>query len=87
MCTVEKIAACEISFVPLGTDSYPGHINRVLEIIEENGLESEIGHFSTVVRGERSKVLALITNIYQNMDGVCDFRLDVKLSNVCGCLR
>ena len=85
MCAVEKIAACQISFIPIGTDAYLGHIDRVLDIVREKGLESDVGYFSTVVRGERSKVLSLITDIYKAMDSIRDFTMDVKLSNVCGC--
>ncbi|MFC1919859.1 YkoF family thiamine/hydroxymethylpyrimidine-binding protein [Chloroflexota bacterium] len=80
-----KIASCEISFVPVGTEEYLSKINQVLKIIKGSSLENTVGYLSTVVRGEKDRVLALITDIYQTMDGVCDFTMDIKLSNLCGC--
>lgn len=85
MCTVEKIASCQISFLPIGSSNYLGEINQVLELIQNSGLEISIGTMSTVVRGDKSKVLKLITDIYQTMEDVCSFTMDVKLSNLCGC--
>lgn len=85
MCTVEKIASCQISFLPIGSSNYLGEINQVLALIQNSGLEINIGTMSTVVRGDKSKVLKLITDIYQTMEDVCSFTMDVKLSNLCGC--
>ena len=77
MCTVEKIASCQISFLPIGSSNYLGEINQVLELIQNSGLEISIGTMSTVVRGDKSKVLKLITDIYQTMEDVCSFTMDV----------
>jgi len=85
MCAMEKIVSVQISFVPIGSIDYLEEIRRVLDIIGNSGLEHNVGIMSTVVRGEKSKVFKLIENIYENMDHVCSFILDVKISNICGC--
>ena len=85
MRTMEKAAACEIAFIPIGINDYREKIRQVLKIIEDSGLEYQVGHLSTVVRGDRSRVLAFISNLYLAMDDICDFSMDVKLSNLCGC--
>lgn len=40
---------------------------------------------SIVIRGDRSRVLKLIADIYEAMEDVCSFTMDIKLSNLCGC--
>lgn len=85
MRTVEKIASCEITFIPISTEEYLDKINQVLKIIEGSSHENTVGPLSTVVRGEKDRVLALITDIYKTMDDVCDFTMVIKLSNLCGC--
>ena len=82
---MEKIAACQISFIPIGDRDYLENIRKVLKILEESGLEIKIGALSTEVRGEKNKVLNLIATLYQHMDDICKFTMDVKISNLCGC--
>lgn len=87
MCALEKIASCQISFIPVDSSDYLGEIQKVLEIIKGSGLEHSIGILSTVVRGEKSKVFSLIADIYETMDKECGFTMDIKISNICGCGR
>ncbi len=82
---VGKIAACELSFIPIGDLDYREKIRTVIRMIEATGLSVEIGPMSTVVRGDFETILALIKDLYQAMDGECDFSMDIKLSNLCGC--
>lgn len=81
----EKIASCQISFIPIGSSNYLEEIRQVIDIIKSSGLENDTGILSTVVRGEKSKVLQLVTDIYVKMDDVCNFTMDVTISNLCGC--
>ncbi|MGI6711814.1 MAG: YkoF family thiamine/hydroxymethylpyrimidine-binding protein [Bacillota bacterium] len=85
MCAMEKIASCQISFLPIGSIDYFEEIGQVLGIIRDSGLEHDIGILSTVVRGEKSLVFQLIKDIYENMDNHCRFTMDIKISNLCGC--
>lgn len=72
MCTVGEIAACQITFIPVGSGDY---------------LENTIGILSTVVRGEKNEILKLITDLYNSMDSICSFVMDIKISNLCGCKK
>ncbi|HBV68766.1 MAG TPA: hypothetical protein DEF04_11750 [Clostridiales bacterium] len=85
MCSMEKIASCQLAFTPIVSDDYIADVNRVLEIIINSGLENEVGVLTTFVRGEKSKVLKLIADIYEEMDGITNFSMDIKISNICGC--
>lgn len=85
MCPLEKVASCQITFTPIISDNYMDDVKRVLDIINSSGLENSVGVLSTFVRGEKSKVLKLITDIYETMDSITKFSMDIKISNICGC--
>jgi len=85
MCAVEKIASCQISFTPIGSSDYLSEIRQVLKIIKASGLEHDVGAISTVVIGGKDRVFQLVRDIYEAMDDVCNFTIDVKISNLCGC--
>lgn len=85
MCPMEKIASCQIAFTPIVSENYMDDIKKVLDIINNSGLENEVGVLSTFVRGEKSKVLELISEIYETMDIITKFTMDIKISNICGC--
>lgn len=85
MRSLGKIASCQITFTPIVSDNYINDVNKVLEIINNSELEYEVGVLSTFVRGEKSKVLKLISYIYETMDNGTKFSMDIKISNICGC--
>ncbi|AHM57850.1 hypothetical protein EAL2_808p03460 (plasmid) [Peptoclostridium acidaminophilum DSM 3953] len=85
MCSVEKITSCQISFTPIGSVEYLSEIRQVLDIIKDSGLEYDVGTISTVVIGGKDRVFKLISDIYEAMDDICNFTIDVKISNLCGC--
>ncbi len=85
MCPLEKVASCQITFTPIVSDNYMDDVKKILDIIKSSGLENSVGVLSTFVRGEKSKVLKLITDIYENMDNITKFSMDIKISNICGC--
>jgi uncharacterized protein YqgV (UPF0045/DUF77 family) len=82
---MEKIASCQITFTPIVSDNYMDDVKQVLDIINSSGLENSVGVLSTFVRGQKSKVLKLITDIYEAMDSITKFSMDIKISNICGC--
>lgn len=85
MCSMEKVASCEIAFIPIESKNYVSDVNKVLDIIRSYQLEEDIGILSTTLRGDKDKILNLIQEIYNTMDGSCSFTMDIKLSNICGC--
>ncbi len=87
MCPMEKIVSCQISFIPVNSDDYIEDINKVLSIIKDYQLEYYIGMLSTTIRGNKNMVFDLIKQIYETMDSICSFTMDIKLSNVCGCTQ
>lgn len=87
MCPMGKIAACEISFIPIKRDNYIKDIDQVLSIIKDCHLEYHIGILSTTIRGNKNKIFDLIEQIYETMDEICSFTMNIKLSNICGCTQ
>ena len=82
MCTMGKVASCEISFIPIESEDYIADVNRVLAIIESYNLEHTVGPLSTSIIGEESKIFHLIRNIYDSMSEACRFKMDIKISNI-----
>jgi uncharacterized protein YqgV (UPF0045/DUF77 family) len=87
MCSLDKIASCQITFTPIVSDNYIEDVNKVLDIIKSYGLEYNIDILSTTIRGEKDKILNLILNIYNTMDNECKFTMDIKISNICRCTK
>jgi uncharacterized protein YqgV (UPF0045/DUF77 family) len=85
MCPVEEIISCQISFIPIQSESYIADINIVLDKIIDSGLEYHIGEMSTIIKGSKTNVLSLISNIYDLMAPKCSFVIDIRISNTCGC--
>jgi len=85
MCPMDKMMAAQLSFLPLDSHDYNADVKTVLHLIESSGLQYTVGMFSTEVRGNRNRVMALVGDIYDTMEDRCSFVLDIKLSNTCGC--
>ncbi|MBW4827540.1 MAG: thiamine-binding protein [Clostridiaceae bacterium] len=85
MCTMGKIASCEIAFIPIVSDDYVLQVDKVLNIIKSYDIEYNVGILSTTIRGDIGKIHDLIFEVYNNMDKECKFTMDIKLSNICGC--
>ncbi len=82
---VEEMITCQVSFLPIESQNYKEDVIRVLSMIEKSGLDFQTGEMSTTIRGERDRVWALAKEIFEEMDPVCRFVLDLKVSNSCGC--
>jgi uncharacterized protein YqgV (UPF0045/DUF77 family) len=85
MCPLEKIISCQLSFIPIQSKNYLLDVEMVLDRIKDSGLEYNVGEMSTVIKGNKAKVLNLISDIYDMMSLQCSFVIDMRLSNVCGC--
>ncbi len=81
----EHWLSCQLTFCPLGSETFLDEIEEALEIIRQSGLEYEIGSMSTIVKGPGSQVLALLERIAVTMDQRgCRFSMSATLSNLCG---
>ncbi|MDF2520516.1 MAG: hypothetical protein K0R84_1144 [Clostridia bacterium] len=87
MCSVEEIASCQLSFIPIQSESYLEDIDTVLHVITASGLEYNVGEMSTIIKGNKARILNLIDDIYERMSVKCSFVIDIRLSNTCGCAR
>ncbi len=85
MCPVEKVMACQISFIPIASDMYTKEVKKVINLIERSNLQLHVEDFSTTVKGDGQKIWDLIRKIYEEMDPLCKFILEIKISNACGC--
>ncbi len=84
MCAVEKMIACQVSFIPVGNQDYNADITKVLKIIRKSGLQYQIGVMSTVVQSSEENIFRLLRNMFLTMDPICSFVMDIRISNVCG---
>ncbi len=85
MHTLEKTVTCQLFFLPIASESYRKDVKKVLEMIVKSGLFFKVGDVSTTVKGEKQKIMDLVSGIFDEMDPKCRFVLDLKLSNICGC--
>lgn len=85
VCDVGKTTACELSFLPIQSESYADDVKRVVALIQESGLDHSVGVMSTFIRGRSDKIFELLNKIYDSLDEKCSFEMVVKISNLCGC--
>lgn len=82
---MNRVTACELSFIPMGNSGGSVPVHKVLGLIQDSGLAYESGAMSTLVRGPRHKVFELLEDIYVVMDTEYKFVMTTKISNACGC--
>ncbi len=85
MCGMEKVIACQISYVPVITDRVNEKVEKILSLIRKSGLEYSTGIFATEIRGQKTDLFSLVQDIFDAAEAEGQFILEVKLSNVCGC--
>ena len=85
MCAMEKVASCQISFIPIMSENHIDEVNKVIDIIKSYELEYKVGILSTTIRGNKERIFKMIKEIYDTMDDISKFTIDVKISNICGC--
>ncbi len=84
---MEKIISAEISLFPIQSDNYKKDVDKAIEIIRSYNFKCEIGIFSTTIQGESSKIFDLINILFIELDKQTKFTLDIKISNICGCVN
>lgn len=83
MCKTDQRISCEVSYLPLNGKTTE-HIDEILNLITNSGIDYEIGYYRTILRGNMTAIMALIKNLYIKADTFGDFVLDVRFSNTCG---
>ena len=85
MCGMEKIIACQISYVPVITDRIDEKVEKILSLIENSGLEWSTSLFATEIKGPKTLIFSLLQEIFEGAEKEGQFILEIKLSNICGC--
>ena len=85
MCAMEKIIACQISYLPLKTDRVGEKVEKILSVLGLSGLEYSTGVFATEIKGPKAQIFSLISDIFEVAETEGQFVLEIKLSNICGC--
>ena len=88
MCAMAKgqIVSCQIAYYPIGSVEYDDEVKTVLQLIEESGLDCNIGQMSTTIKGPGDKVMDLIALINKEMSlKGFKYTMNILLSNICGC--
>ncbi|MBN2697096.1 MAG: thiamine-binding protein [Bacilli bacterium] len=75
---------CQVAFAPIESVDYLADIKHVIKLIANSNIDHQVGTLSTMISGEKSKIFALLEDIYSVMDSRCGFTMDVKISNLCG---
>jgi uncharacterized protein YqgV (UPF0045/DUF77 family) len=81
----DRKIACQISYLPLGTENIEEKVEKILHIIRNSGLEFKVNSFATEIKGSKAEVFSLIEDIFETAETESQFVLDLKLSNICGC--
>ena len=81
----DRKIACQMSYLPLGTENIEEKVEKILYILRNSGLEFKIGSFATEIKGSKARVFSLIKDIFEIAETEGQFVLELKLSNICGC--
>jgi uncharacterized protein (TIGR00106 family) len=73
----------EFSMIPLDKgDSFSAYVARILDIIDQSGLDYRLNPMGTVVEGEWEDLLNLLTRCFQNLEKDCSrISLQVKFDH------
>ena len=85
MSSLDKIIACQMSYLPLRTENIEEKVEKILYILKNSGLEFKTGSFATEIKGTKARVFSAIKDIFEVAETEGQFVLELKLSNICGC--
>jgi uncharacterized protein YqgV (UPF0045/DUF77 family) len=83
MCENEKVISCEVSYLPLDSNTN-NNVDAILDVIKSSGVDYDIGSFRTILTGDMNDIMKLIKNIYHKAEQYGGFVIDIRMSNVCG---
>jgi uncharacterized protein YqgV (UPF0045/DUF77 family) len=72
----------EFSTEPFDLDGVPPHALEARRVIDEAGLEVEVGPFGTTAEGEAQAVLAALDQVFRGALGVGASRISVQVTTV-----
>jgi uncharacterized protein YqgV (UPF0045/DUF77 family) len=81
----DKKIACQMSYLPLGTENIEEKVEKILHILTNSGLEFKVSSFATEIKGSKTEVFSLIEDIFEIAETEGQFVLELKISNICGC--
>ena len=85
MSSLNKMVACQLSYLPLRIDNIEEKVEEILNVIKNSGLEFKVGSFATEIKGSKASLFSLIKDIFEVAEAEGQFMMELKLSNVCGC--
>jgi uncharacterized protein YqgV (UPF0045/DUF77 family) len=72
----------EFSTEPFDLDGVPAHALEARRVIDEAGLDVEVGPFGTTAEGEADLVLAALDKVFRGALGVGATRISVQVTTV-----
>lgn len=78
--------SCQLTFIPLFENNAEEKILEILKLIEDAGLNHQVGKMATQVVGECKAIFALLAAIdeYCNQNQIY-YHIPMMISNYCGC--
>ena len=61
----------ELAIYPLGDEHMAGRISEIVKIIDESGLEYQVGPMSTSIRGRWDEIMPVLKECHEAMVKVC----------------
>jgi len=81
-----RVISCQIQYVPIKTMSVDEDVQRVLQLIDESGLDYKVEAMSTWIRGNPIQLFQLLQELEKEMSEKGKrFTMTMILSNDCGC--
>lgn len=87
MSSMEKMNSAQIAFLPIGVEDWIPLVEDAVGIIRTSGLHSKTNSMTTEVRGTVDELCGLLHEIHRKMDGKCQYIMDFRISNTCGCVE
>ncbi|MCD6310131.1 MAG: thiamine-binding protein [Candidatus Eremiobacteraeota bacterium] len=73
----------EISFYPLCKENYSQEIKDFIDLLQESGVQAEVGRMSTIITGETARIFDLLSRGFENAASKGPAVMILKVSNAC----
>lgn len=76
---------CQLTYLPFDTEDVKEEVNDIIDFFDEYDVECHTGDLSTLLEGDRDKIMRLVSDLYTEMDDAGKhFRLHVELLSTNG---